>query len=183
MAWDATQPADNTKIRNLGTVIRANNEAIGTGDTTFTPESVNYANRTPLGSTNNPSALSDSYRVYCKEDANSNAELFGIDDAGKISQLTSRRSSVASTGYSMIAPGLMMQWSSESISGATGTATVTFPVAFSSTVFNAQATFGTNVTTGTITAKTFTATTMELRVSTPSNSSAKTVYWTAIGPA
>lgn len=183
MAWDATQPADNTKIRNGASQTRPNFIAIGTGDPTFKPESINFDNRTPLGSNNDPSALSDSYRVYCKEDANSNAELFGIDDAGNISQLTSRRASVASTGYSMIAPGLMMQWGAESISGATGTATVTFPVAFSSTVFNAQATFGTNVTTGTITAKTFTATTMELRVSTPSNSSAKTVYWIAIGPA
>lgn len=184
MAWDATQPANGIKIRNGPSSIRNNFIAIVTGDTTFTPESVNFSNRTPLGSSNDPSTLSNSYRVFCKEDANSNAELFGVDDSGKISQLTSRRSSLASTGYSMIAPGLMMQWGSESISGTGTNTTITFPVAFSNTVFNVQATFGTSPgSSASIIANTFTDTTMNLRSSTPAVSGAKTVYWTAIGPA
>lgn len=183
MAWDATQPADATKIRNAASVIRDNNSAISTADSSFKPEGLNLANRTPLAVSNDPTAISDAYVLYCKEDSNSNAELFGRDGAGNISQLTDRRASIASSGYSVIAPGLLMQWGTQSLSGTTATATITFPIAFSSTVLNAQATFGTDVTTGTLTVKTFTDTTMQLRISTPSNSSAKTVYWTAIGPA
>lgn len=183
MAWDAAKPQTGTKLRNTSAVIRDNNAAIASADSSFTPEGLNLANRTPLGVSNDPTAISDAYVLYCKEDANANAELFGRDGSGNISQLSDRRSSIASSGYAVIAPGLLMQWGSESISGTSGTATVTFPIAFSATVLNAQATFGTNVTTGTLTVKTFTDTTMELRISTPSNSSAKTVYWTAIGPA
>lgn len=182
MAWDASQPADNTKIRNLGTVIRANNEAVSTGDSTFKPEALNLSNRTPLGSSNDPSAVSNAYVLYCKEDTNSNAELFGIDDAGNISQLTARASTIASPGYATIAPGLLMQWGNVSIPG-NGNTTVTFPVAFSSTVLNAQTSFGTGGSrVDGIVVDTFTATTMRIVVSSIGSGS-KTVYWTAIGPA
>lgn len=82
MAFDSTEPADTTKIRNLGTVLRANFAAQLTGDTTYNPTYVN------LAATSNPTATADMYRMFSK-DVSSKAELHGRDEDGNIIQFTS----------------------------------------------------------------------------------------------
>jgi len=86
MAWDATQPTDTTKIRNLGVVIRPNWVAIETADTTFRPQAVNFKDRTVAGLPVNPTALADAFITFCKTDTAGNSELFGIDENSNVIQ-------------------------------------------------------------------------------------------------
>jgi len=86
MTFDATQPANSTKIRNLGTVIRPNWEAIEQGDDSFIPYSLNLYDRSngPPPSSADPDYLETAYKLYCKQDAEGNPELFGrnVIDSG-----------------------------------------------------------------------------------------------------
>ena len=77
MAFDKTQPTDTTKIRNLGVVIRPNWVAIEEADSTFRPYALNLQNRTPLGVSNDPASIADTYILYEKDDGSGNPELFG----------------------------------------------------------------------------------------------------------
>lgn len=86
MAWDRTQPTDTTKLRNLGTVIRPNWEAIELAESTFQPQALNFTDRTVAGVAVNPTAIADTYISYCKTDSAGNSELFGIDDSSNIIQ-------------------------------------------------------------------------------------------------
>jgi hypothetical protein len=86
MTFDVSQPTDTTKIRNLGVVIRPNWQAIEDGDSSFLPQSINLANRTPLAAPNDPVAIADSFINYCKEDGAGNPEFYGIDAASNILQ-------------------------------------------------------------------------------------------------
>jgi len=86
MAWDATQPTDSTKIRNLGVVIRPNWVAIEQADTTFRPQAMNFKDRTVAGVSVNPTALADAFITYCKTDTAGNSELFGIDEDSHVIQ-------------------------------------------------------------------------------------------------
>ena len=103
MTFDPTQPTDTTKIRNLGVVIRPNWEAIEEGETSFAPYSVNLQDRTPLGVSNDPTAMTspDACRVYCKQDGNGNPELYAIDPAGNVIQIT-QGGSLGSSNTSII---------------------------------------------------------------------------------
>jgi len=86
--FDKTQPADNTKIRNLGVVIRPNWDAIETGDATFLPYAINFQDRTPLIVPNDPATIAGSAIYYTKQDGTGTAESFNKDPAGNIIQLT-----------------------------------------------------------------------------------------------
>ncbi len=137
MTWDRTQPTDTTKIRNLGIVIRPNWEAIEDGDSSFQPQAINYANRTPLAAANDPTAISTSYITYCKDDVDGNPELFGIDASGKISQFTINAGISAQDGYTMLAPDLLLQWGRRLVTTpAGGSFTITFSRAFSVTPYS-----------------------------------------------
>lgn len=81
MAFDSTEPTDTAKIRNLGTLIRANFSAQLSGDTSYNPTYIN------LATTSNPTATADMYRVYSKDVA-SKAELHGRDEDGNVIQFT-----------------------------------------------------------------------------------------------
>lgn len=88
MAFDKTQPTDTTKIRNLGTVIRPNWDAIETADSTFKPYAINLQNRTPLGVSNDPATIADTSIIYVKDDGAGNPELYSKDGSGNIIQMT-----------------------------------------------------------------------------------------------
>jgi hypothetical protein len=90
MAWDAAQPADNTKIRNLGVVIRANNDAIQTADSTFQPYALNYVNRTTIGPIpDTPATIADTSIMYCREGpVSGNPEIFAVNTTDDV-QITS----------------------------------------------------------------------------------------------
>lgn len=88
MAFDKTQPTDTTKVRNLGTVIRPNWVAIEEGDSSFRAYALNYQNRTPLGVSNDPATIADTYILYEKDDGAGNPELFGKDGSGNIMQMS-----------------------------------------------------------------------------------------------
>lgn len=127
MVWNIALPADTTKIRNLGIVIRPNWQAIQEADSTFKPYAINFDNRTPLGVANDPTAIADSYIMFCKDDATGNPELFGIDASSNITQFTKGASNLAATGKVFLPGGLLMQWGKVTV--ATG-GTVTFGEAF-----------------------------------------------------
>lgn len=84
MAWDTNLPADTTKIRDLGVVIRANNTAIAGGDTSLAPPRWNIAN---TGGT--PPATASMVRIYGDNDSAGNAQIFAIDPSSNKSRITS----------------------------------------------------------------------------------------------
>lgn len=88
MAFDKTQPTDTTKLRNLGVVIRPNWVAIEEADSTFRPYALNFQNRTPLGVSNDPATIADTFILYEKDDGAGNPELYGEDGSGNILQLS-----------------------------------------------------------------------------------------------
>lgn len=88
MAFDKTQPTDTTKLRNLGVVIRPNWVAIEEGDSSFRPYAMNLQNRTPLGVSNDPATIADTYILYEKDDGAGNPELYGKDGSGNIIQIS-----------------------------------------------------------------------------------------------
>ena len=103
MAWDTLQPTNTTKIRNLGVVIRPNWAAIQTADSTFTPDAFNFRDRTAAGLPVNPTAIATAYISFCKQDAAGNPELFGIDAASNVTQLTKAgRIGVATQGVNAL---------------------------------------------------------------------------------
>jgi len=91
MAWDASLPANSTKIRLGPAVIRDNWQAIQQADSTFRPYAINLTDRTPLAVSNNPTAISGSNNactLYCKQDASGNQEIYSIDPSSNVIQLT-----------------------------------------------------------------------------------------------
>ena len=135
MAWDITQPTDNTKIRDLGVVIRPNWQAIQTANSSITPDTMNLTNRSVAALPVDPKAIADAYVMYCKTDAAGNSELFGIDPNSVISQFTSTDYTLAQDGYAVIPPGILIQWGRDLMVGGTSTLAVSFGKAFSSTAW------------------------------------------------
>lgn len=128
MVWLITEPTDNTEIRNLGVVIRPNWVAIEEADATFLPQAINLNNRTVSGPTNDPTAITDAFLMYCKEDASGNPELFGRNESSQIVQFTKGLPTLATPGEIFLPGGLIMKWGSVSISNTEGT--LTYATAF-----------------------------------------------------
>ena len=87
MAWDKTKPGNSEKIRNLGTVIRANWEAIEEGDDVgvanmLQMRSVQLDNRTGLAANNDAQTNAGTHYLYSKDDADAVQEAFFKDSAG-----------------------------------------------------------------------------------------------------
>jgi len=192
MTWDPSQPADTTKIRNLGVVIRPNWEAIEKADLSFKPQAINLNNRTQLPPEvpDNPTPIENAYITFSKEDSTGIAQLWGVDPENNISQLTSSDFLIEQNGFVLLPPNLWFQWGRQTVTGdpAGGSFVVTFPKEFGAIPFSIQVTlyqtptnsnasggFGIN-NTGTITTTGFTATNFNSGV--PANS---TMGWMAIG--
>ena len=148
MAWDRLEPTDTTKIRNLGTVLRPNFQAIDSGDSTFKPIAINLSDRDtdPLSGSSNPTAIADAFLMYCKQDSFGNPELFGIDASSIISQFTQTARTLAQTGFCVIPPGIKIQWGRGTMSG--GTTAVVFPEAYSGIAWIVMVTLYGNTVTG-----------------------------------
>lgn len=131
MAFDVTLPADTTKIRNLGTVIRPNWVAIQDGESTFKPKAVNFNNRTVSGPSNNPTAIADTFILFSKQDAAGNPELYGINQSSNVIQLTRGTPTVAASGSTFLPGGVLLVWATSS--AATGS---TITVAGLTTIYS-----------------------------------------------
>ena len=89
MAFDKTKPAQAEKIRDLGTVIRPNWEAIQEGQDSFRPQRINFIDRTADGITpEDPVGIANTLIMYCKEDVAGVAQIYVINESSVISQLT-----------------------------------------------------------------------------------------------
>lgn len=93
MAWSKILPGNNEKIRNLGSVIRPNWEAIEEGDDVgvanmLQMRSVQLDNRTGLAANSDPITNAGTHYVYSKDDGGGTQEGFMKDSAGNVLQLT-----------------------------------------------------------------------------------------------
>jgi len=151
MTWEPTLPADNSKIRNLGTEIRPNWEAIQEGNASFLPQALNLKNRTLLSPTPaNPTAISGSYILFSKEDAVSGIpELFGINKNSNVTQFTNGTQTLDPiTGSASLGNGLIIKWGtvSPNLAGVNVTYPTAFPTAGVSVQLTAIAYTGTATT-------------------------------------
>lgn len=110
MTFDPSQPTDNSKIRDLSTLITPNWEAIEGADLSFKPIGINFNNRNPLPPNDDPAPIENAYILYCKEDSGANPELFGRDEDGNITQFSSKDFTFAQDGHALIPPGFLMNW-------------------------------------------------------------------------
>ncbi len=141
MSWDASQPTDTTKIRNLGVVIRPNWSAIERGDPSLKPWAINLTNRTQLTISDDPDIIEDSYIVYSKEETDGVAQLWGVDFNNNKTQLTSSEFQLEQNGFVLLPPSLWFQWGRATvITPEGGTFAVTFSKEFGAIPFSVQAT-------------------------------------------
>lgn len=123
MAWDKTLPADTTELRLGPGYIRDNWDAIETADTSLLLTGVNLDEQAGDLSLN-----ASTYRLFAKS-ANGNTELFGINSAGNVAQLTRGAPSPGASGYTFLpgttaAGGLRLVWGRSSGISNNGTITV-----------------------------------------------------------
>lgn len=186
MAWDRDEPRDTTKIRDLGTVLRPNFQAIDSADSTFKPIALNLSDRDtdPLAGSSDPTAIADTYIIYCKQDSGGDPELFGIDASSNVLQFTNGAPTLSQNGYTFLPGGSVLQWGRDTLTGAG--VTVTFPVAYSSTAWVVTVTPYGNTVTGS-TPKPFGATLItstNFKASALNGAGANFTFgWMAIGPA
>lgn len=130
MTWDATQPTNTTKIRNLGVVIRPNWQAIETADSSFKPRALNLNNRTVLGVSVDPAAIANAYLLYCKTDGAGNSELYGINPSSNVIQLTKGAPTVAAIGSTFLPGGAILKWGNLGINNGSNNASTLFVTPF-----------------------------------------------------
>ena len=181
MAFDKTQPTNTCKIRNLGDVIRPNWVAIEEGLSSFRVASLNVANRTVLGIPGNPAAIASTDILFSKSDASGNTQLYVIDPASRVTQITVSASPTSNTnGFTWLPGGMLMQWGHTGGIASNADAVVGFVTPFSAVVYNVQITGrhnGGEVVSGNV--HTLTANNFTLRNTSISN---RDFYWVAIGP-
>jgi hypothetical protein len=140
MPFDKTQPTNTTKIRNLGTVIRANWDAIEIGDASFKPIALNLANRTPAVVPIDPAAIANVYQLYCKEDSHGNKQIYAEDPNARIVQITNSANPLnAANGYTWLPGGFLMQWGKAHANGNADTL-IPFSTAFTAVPYSIQIT-------------------------------------------
>jgi len=115
MAWNEDKPGNDEKIRNLGTVIRANWDAILKGDENtdgvtgmLEQYSVQLANRSDVASSADPTVNEGTHYIYAKEDDEGNQEAFMQDSDGndpiQVTQGGLLGSDVTDIGFDTISP-------------------------------------------------------------------------------
>ena len=121
MSFDATQPENTTKIRNLGEVIRPNWEAIETANSSFLPQAVNFVNRDSVspGISSDPTSIGTAYIQYCKEDSAMNPELFVRSTTGTITQMTYGDTINDTNGETFLPGGIILKWGSFTVNAST----------------------------------------------------------------
>lgn len=122
MAWDKNLPADTTALRLGPSYQRDNWDAIETGDDTLKVAKWNLAQQ---GSA--PGSIATTYQIFSKQ-GNSKSELFGINSAGNVTQLTRGIPSPGSDGNTFLpgtvaSGGLLIEWGRSA--GITNNGTIT----------------------------------------------------------
>lgn len=137
MTWDASKPADDEKLRDLGTVIRPNWEAIEEGESSLRPYAINFIDRTAESVTPvTPAAIANAMIEFCKQDTAGNQQLWAIDENSTVKQITDTPSS-SSGQYTTTTPfGMIFKWGSVNTSAST-TNSITYPTAFPNNCFAA----------------------------------------------
>ena len=130
MVFNAALPADETKIRDIGVVIRPNWAAINTADETFAPAAINLSNQGgALG------AFATQYRLFSDSDATTAyTELFGVNSNGDVQQITNGSPTKAATGSTFLPGGLVLAW------GQSATGAVAITIAAMTTIYQVVAT-------------------------------------------
>lgn len=152
MAWDVNKPQDSVKIRNLPSDIRANFEAISTADTSLEQKGVNLEVQGA-----NLSDLTDAYRLFAKDDASGNSQLFGINDNSVVNQLSGWAFKQNANGYLLVPGGILIKWGQANVNSNTAItfdSTVAFSSVYAVVAVRAGATVdanGTPLATGSIT--------------------------------
>lgn len=188
MTFDPTQPTNTTLLRDLGVVIRPNWEAIESGDDSFLPQSINLANRTPLAVPNNPAALANTVKLFCKDDSAGNEQVYGIDSSSNIQQITRYLDFLsANTGYSYLLENILVRWGRHTTT-ATTTQTVIFPAspAFSAAPFIVIPMIQTNSSRVFVNMRSSVAASFVANSVDQNNNAVgagQTMYWLAVGPA
>lgn len=187
MPFDKTQPADSTKIRNLGVVIRPNWTAIEEAEPSFKVFSMNFVDRSTLPAPTpvNPAAIADVYQLFCKKDSGGHPQLYVESPGGSVVKISTSVIPVsAQNGYSWLSGGLILQWGIHHANGTANTI-IPFHTAFSGNAYNIQTTM-TKSTGG----SQFQVTVRNEAGHAPTNAqfevynpnSGHDIYWTAIGP-
>lgn len=89
MTFPNGEPADNTKIKDLGSVLRTLFQKIQEGNSEFFPWQTNYQDRVTAGTSADPTAIDDDIILYGRDDSTSNkCELFVKNEDDNIVQLT-----------------------------------------------------------------------------------------------
>lgn len=132
MAFDPSLPAADTKLRLAPGYIQNNWAAIEQAQSSFKPYAVNLNNRTPLGVSNDPTAIANAYLLYCKEDASGNPELFGINESSQITQFTRGVPTYGKPGQIYLPGGMLIQWNTQNVTSGNA---VTFPTAFTEAAY------------------------------------------------
>jgi hypothetical protein len=134
VTFDKTRPTNTEKIRDLGTVIRPNWEAIEEAQSSFRPYAVNNVDRTaePIAP-EDPVAIANTLISFCKEDAGGTPRLFTIDPGSNILQVFAGTLTDHGGGnYTLVTGlGIIVKFGYGSANN-TGFAN-TFPVAFPTT--------------------------------------------------
>jgi len=112
MVFDKTKPANTTKLRNVGEVIRPNWDAIEAGEATFKPQALNLADRDDAGLASNPTAIAHTIILYSKQDGDSKPQAYAIDPDSIITKLTGGSLTDASPGKYVMPNGLTFIWGS-----------------------------------------------------------------------
>ena len=187
MTYDPTVPAPTQRISDTQSPIQTNFQFIESGDSSFKPQQVNYDNRTQLVVSNDPTAIPNSYILYCKEDSGANRELFGIDVNSVISQFTSTDFTLTTNGHAVIPPGFLMNWGQATLPNGGSLISVVFTRAFSANPFVITVTPYVNPTPGAgansreIGADNFSTTGFDARLFNGNTTQATLVGWMAIG--
>lgn len=146
MGWDATLPADDQKLRTLGTVVRNNFEAVeegdeATGGTPITQRAVLLGDRSAIASAANPTEVAGTVFLYNNQDTAAE-ELYVRRpiDTGSGVQMTNGAFTNASSGTSFLPGGLIIQWGVSGSIGGNSSAVITYNRAFPTAVYCIQIT-------------------------------------------
>ena len=118
MAWDKDLPADNTELALGPSYTRNNWQAIETADTSLGQAGINLSQQS-----GNLDSFASTYRLFSKSDG-PNTELYGINSAGNVNQLTKGSPSLNSSGNIFLSGGLILAWGIAPSIGNSGTITV-----------------------------------------------------------
>lgn len=111
MTFDPSQPQDITKLRNAPALIRNNFQAIQSGDSSFSMNAVNIANRDTNNLSSDPSPIENNVILYCKTSSSGNSDLYVLTPNNNPVQLTSATPEISNLrGSTTLLGGVKLCW-------------------------------------------------------------------------